>query len=120
MAASQVDALLAEIEVGEVWGVGRRITAPLAGMGIATVAQLRAADPTAIRDRFSVVMERIVMELRGVACLALEQVAPPKKQITSSRSFGKPVTSLQELREAVTCYVPAPRRSCAGNGRSRR
>ncbi|MBC7944904.1 MAG: DNA polymerase V subunit UmuC, partial [Burkholderiales bacterium] len=58
-----------------------------------------------MRDRFSVVMERTVMGLRGVSCLALEEVAPPKKQITSSRSFGQSVAGLQELREAVTCYM---------------
>ncbi|MBC7944903.1 MAG: hypothetical protein H7X91_06525 [Burkholderiales bacterium] len=39
MAAKQVDAFLSQIEVGEVWGVGRRITARLAEMGITTVAQ---------------------------------------------------------------------------------
>lgn len=105
MAAEQVDALLARIEVGEVWGVGRRITSGLADIGVTTVAELRAADPKAIRDSFSVVMERTIMELRGVPCLALEGLAPSKKQITTSRSFGQSVTSLQELREAVTCYI---------------
>ena len=105
MPGDQRDALLQSIEVGEVWGVGRRITARLADIGIATVAELRVADPKAIRNRFSVVMERTVTELRGVPSLALEEVAPAKKEITCSRSFGTPVVSLQELREAVTCYM---------------
>ena len=94
-----------DFEVGEVWGVGRRIATRLEQMGITTVRQLRGADVTLIRREFSVVMERTVMELRGVSCLALEDVAPPKKQIMSSRSFGLPVYDLPGLEESVAAYV---------------
>jgi DNA polymerase V len=45
------------------------------------------------------------MELRGISCLALEEVAPAKQQIICSRSFGAPVMHLAELREAVTSYA---------------
>lgn len=99
------DALLASIEVQEVWGVGRRITGRLADMNIRTVVQLCNADSRTIRQRFSVVMERTVMELRGVPCLELEEVAPAKKQIICSRSFGRPIMSLAELSQAVLTYI---------------
>ena len=97
--------IIGDFDVGEVWGVGRKITARLEQMGITTVRQLRGADVTLIRREFSVVMERTVMELRGVSCLALEDVAPPKKQIMSSRSFGQPVFDLPGLEEAVAAYI---------------
>jgi len=96
---------MARIEVSEVWGVGRRINVRLATMGIHTVLDLRNASPKAIRARFGVVMERTCEELRGVPCLDLEEVAPPRQQIMSSRSFGKPVECIEELREAVAAYV---------------
>ncbi len=96
---------LSKIEVGEVWGVGRRTTPKLCEMGIETVLDLRNASPKAIRSRFGVVMERTCEELRGVSCLALEDVAPAKQQIMSSRSFGKPVERIEELQEAVATYV---------------
>lgn len=96
---------MSRIEVGEVWGVGRRINARLAAMGIQTVLDLRNASPKAIRAQFGVVMERTCEELRGVSCLELEEVAPPKQQIMSSRSFGKPVECIEELQEAVATYV---------------
>lgn len=99
------DDLLASIEVGEVWGVGRRIAARLAEMDIHTVGQLRAADTQTIRRRFSVVLERTVWELRGIPCLALEEVAPAKQQIMCSRSFSHAVTGLPELSQAVVTYV---------------
>lgn len=46
------------------------------------------------------VLERTCLELNGQACLDIEQ-AEPKKQIISSRSFSKRITSQQELMEAV-------------------
>lgn len=97
--------IFGEIAVGEVWGVGRRIEARLADMGIETVEALRRADPSRIRAHFSVVLERTVRELNGVSCLALEDVAPPKQQIMSSRSFGTLVFGFDELREAVASYT---------------
>jgi DNA polymerase V len=97
--------LLCTIEIGEVWGVGRRIAAKLNAMNIHTVDDLRRASPKAIRLHFSVVLERTVAELQGISCLALQDVAPPKKQIVSSRSFGRMVMTLEELGEALSTYV---------------
>jgi DNA polymerase V len=50
-------------------------------------------------------MERTGNELRGLSCLALEEIAPAKKQIISSRSFGEMVTTYDGLREAVSTYT---------------
>lgn len=98
-------ALFERIAVGEVWGVGRKITAKLEAMGITTVRDLCAADAETLRSRFSVVLERTVRELRGVSCLDLEDVVPDKQQIMSSRSFGSLVYELSELEEAVSSYI---------------
>jgi len=96
---------MSQLEVGEVWGVGKRIAKRLNAMGVETVLDLRNAPIKEIRAQFGVVMERTCNELRGISCLELADVAPPKKQIMSSRSFGLPVTTLAELREAVASYV---------------
>lgn len=97
--------LMATIDVGEVWGVGRRVAARLNDMGIYTVLDLRNAKPAEIRKHFNVVMERTCQELRGVPCLELEDVAPDKQQIMSSKSFGQPVTEVSDLCEAISAYV---------------
>uniref|UniRef100_UPI0039F660E8 Y-family DNA polymerase n=1 Tax=Sulfuriferula sp. GW6 TaxID=3345112 RepID=UPI0039F660E8 len=102
---NDLDTLLADIAVNEVWGVGRRLTAILSKMGITSVRDLRDADPGRIRKRFSVVLERTVQELRGVSCLEMEDVAPAKQQIMSSRSFGQAILTLEALSEAVTIHV---------------
>jgi DNA polymerase V len=101
----ELDDWLSHIEVGEVWGVGRKITERLQAMGIRTVQALRLTDPATIRERFSVVLERTVRELNGIACLELEDVAPDKKQIISSRSFGAYITRIEDLGEAVSQYM---------------
>lgn len=105
MSEFQLSQLFAGIDVGEVWGVGRKIHARLSDMGIATVQQLRDADPEMIRAKFSVVLERTVRELRGVSCLDLEEVAPDKQQIMCSRSFGEYVYDRNQLEEVLASYV---------------
>jgi DNA polymerase V len=105
MSATERRTWMTKIAVGEVWGVGRRIAARLETMGIQTVFDLVTSDIKAIRAQFSVVMERTVSELRGISCLELEDVAPPKEQIMASRSFGKMVHSIEELGEAVSWHI---------------
>lgn len=101
----ELDSLFGRIEVGEVWGVGRRLTERLGGLGIATVRDLRGADAAMLRREFSVVLERTVLELRGVSCLELEELAPAKKQIMCSRTFGAYIHTQRELEEAVASYM---------------
>lgn len=97
--------MMAEIDVGEVWGVGRRVATRLNEMGIYSVLELRNAKPAEMRKHFNVVLERTCQELRGVPCLELEDVAPDKQQIMSSKSFGQPVTEVADLCEAISAYV---------------
>ena len=100
-----VEAYLAEFKVGDVWGIGSKWAAKLGSHGIFTALELSQAQPAWVRQHFNVVVERTALELRGVACLPLEQIPPPKKQIVSSRSFGQVVSDLTSLREAVSTYT---------------
>lgn len=98
-------ALFASIPVGEVWGVGRRLSAQLEEQSIGTVEALRTADPTMLRRRYSVVLERTHAELNGESCLVLDETVANKQQIMSSRSFGQYVHELEPLKEAVASYI---------------
>lgn len=97
--------LFSKLPVGEIWGVGRRLSSQLAERGIATVEALRTADAKTLRREFSVVMERTIAELNGISCLAMEDTVPNKQQIMSSRSFGQYVYDLDGLGEAVASYI---------------
>ncbi len=121
MTEQEWDAWLARIEVGEVWGIGRKLAPQLNAMGIQSVLDLKRADTATIRSRFSVVLEKTIRELNGTVCIDLEEAPPPKQQILSSRSFGMPVTDLQSLAESVTLYMSRAaeklrrQQSCAGS-----
>lgn len=93
------------IDVSEVWGVGRQHSKKLKGLGINTVLDLATSNPHQMGKLFSVVVQRIVMELQGISCIELEQAAPTKKQIISSRSFGARVTDIESLSEAMSDYL---------------
>ena len=70
-----------------------------------TPLAFKQADPLFIRERLGVVVERLVLELRGVSCLDLERHTPDRKSIMASRSFGRPITTLTEMQEAVASYT---------------
>lgn len=105
MTETELSGMFAAIDVGEVWGVGRRSTDKLNEIGIHTVLDLQRTPAKQLRAKFSVVFERIVEELNGVACLELDDVAPAKQQIICSRSFGTLTSHLPDLEQAVIAYT---------------
>jgi len=69
------------------------------------VLDLKRLDPATVKRSWSVVLERTVRELNGIACLELEDMPDPKKEIACTRSFGEQVTELSELNEAVSTFA---------------
>ncbi|MGJ7521708.1 DinB/UmuC family translesion DNA polymerase [Variovorax sp. LT1P1] len=102
---SDLDAVLAATDLCEVWGIGRRIGAQLKEAGLTSVLDVVRLDPAMVRGRWSVVLERTVRELQGQSCMRFEDVAPAKKEIACTRSFGQPVTQLKDLIEAVSQFA---------------
>lgn len=92
-------------DVGDVWGIGRRITHRLNRYGIKTAYDFTQADRRFVRKHFHVTGERTWTELQGIRCYNLEENPPAKKQICTSRAFGSPVTDYEDLREAVATYA---------------
>lgn len=66
---------------------------------------LRDADDVWLRKKLTVTGLRTAMELRGISCIPLETVQPDKKSIISSKSFGRPVSTLSDMKEAVATYL---------------
>jgi len=96
--------ILAQFPVQELWGIGRNLSKTLNLINIHTAKELRDANQKIIRSQFSVVMERMIQELRGISCLPLETVQA-RKQIISSRSFGKAISRLSDIEEALSHYT---------------
>jgi len=105
LSSASLDALFARIEVGKIWGIGRRLEQQLKQDNIQSVYDLKIANAKRIRKRYGVGVERILRELKGESCLALETVRANKQQIISSRSFGVAVQAYNEMEAAVVNYV---------------
>jgi len=101
----EADVILASIALDDIWGISRRWTEKLQQIGIHNALQLKRANVSLLRKQFGVVMERIVMELNGISCIALEEMPSPKKQILTSRSFGEKLTEYHDVRAAVTHFA---------------
>lgn len=105
MDPQEFEATMRATDVNEVWGVGRQTTKGLVAGGIHTVYDLMQLDNAAIRSRWGVVLERTVRELHGISCVDLDHTPAPRKEIACTRSFGRPVTELPDLNQAVTEFA---------------
>ena len=101
----EVDTLLSQVAIEDVWGIGRKYATFLYNHGIMTARDLKYADEQWIRKYLTVTGHRIVLELRGISCMPLEIVRPTKKGIMCAKTFGQEIKEFTELAEAVACYV---------------
>jgi len=105
--------------VGEIWGIGRRISRFLGQHNIRTAYDLTQKNRAWVRKHLTVTGERTWLELQGIPCIDLERIPPEKKQICTSRMFGIPQTSIDGVSEAITLYASIcaekvrKQRSCA-------
>lgn len=97
--------LLKRAPVDEVWGIGRRYAEKLKDRGIETAWHLACCDDQAMGKEYSVVLQRTILELRGIPCADLELQAPPKKQIISSRAFGSRQQGWKPIEQSIASYV---------------
>jgi DNA polymerase V len=97
--------LLDKFSVNEVWGVGKNLTQKLNEMNLNSVLDLKKSNAIFIKSRLNINVARIIYELNGIICFPLEQGLTKKKQIVTSRSFGRKISNYQGLVEAVTTFV---------------
>ena len=97
--------VLRRLPVIEVWGIGPRVTKRLNAMGIFTAADFRNADPVYIREKFSIVQMRTLLELRGTPCIPLEEEREIQDQLIYSRSFAQPVTTRDDMEQVLSIYA---------------
>ena len=91
--------------IEDIWGIGPGYSRRLHAHEITTALQLRNVNDRWVRQELRIVGLRLVWELRGISCLPLELCPPPKQSLMVSRSFGRPITTLTEMREAVATYT---------------
>jgi DNA polymerase V len=102
---AEIEAILRDFPLSDIWGVGRQWSKKLLQYNINTALDLANADHRWVRKAFNIVLARTALELKGTPCLSLEDISPSKKTMISSRSFGTPVTNPEHLREAVSMHA---------------
>ena len=96
--------IIKKMFVEDIWGISVNWGKKLRSLGISTVYDLKKSSPGFVKKNLGVVLERIVHELNGVPCLDLEE-SSPKKNIMSSKSFGRPIEDLIQIEEALSSYA---------------
>lgn len=105
LSRQQLDELLAQVNIHDVWGIGPKYALFLESHGITTARALKDADEKWVRRYLTVTGARIVLELRGISCMPLEAERPPKQAIMCAKTFGREVTSYEEMQEAISTYT---------------
>jgi len=97
--------LLKTTAIGDVWGIGTRLSERLQALGIHNAWQLRECSENLIKKRFSVNLQRTQLELRGISCQPATQQAKSRKQLVVSRSFGQASDEMLDVAEAIRSHV---------------
>ena len=98
------DEYLKKFEIQDIWGVGRQLTKFFIKNNILTAFDLKNVSNTWIKKSTNVLSAKTVMELRGIPCIDLLPHSEKRKSCCVSRSFGRKVSNLEELKEAITAH----------------
>ena len=99
-----INNILKDFDIGDVWGVGRQLSKLYKKNGVDNAYKLKNISNTWVKKSTNVLGAKTVMELRGVSCIDLETQETKRKSCCVSRSFGKKVESLEKLRESITTH----------------
>lgn len=103
--AADRDDCLQQVDVEDIWGIGRRYALLLKSYGIRTAFDFSRQSTHWVESKMTVTGLQTLLEIQGRPCFNLDKHPRPNKSIISSRSFGRGVSLLDELKEAVACYV---------------
>lgn len=92
-------------DINDVWGIGRKQASKLENQGVKTAYDFTQLSGTWVRKYMTVVGERTWKELRGLSCIDMESAPSAKKQICTSRSFGKMVEDIETMSEAIATHA---------------
>jgi len=107
---------LKRTEINDVWGIGHRHAKRLEQYGVYSAYDFAQMPKAWVRQQMTVVGERTWKELNGEPCIDMEQIAPAKKQICTSRAFGQTIADIEGLKEAVSSFASI----CAGKLRKQK
>ena len=96
---------LKEFSISKIWGIGSQLTKKMNARGINNGYQLTQKSDLWIQKQMGITGLRLVKELRGEACLQLNNKWQRKKSITTSRTFAQGIDNIRDLSKALTTYA---------------
>ena len=90
--------------IGDVWGIGRRISSFLQRYNVSSAYDFIQLDKGWVRKNMGVVGEKTYLELNSVSCLELDLIPSDKQSCCVSRSFSQPIEKLFDLEESISTY----------------
>lgn len=94
-----------QVALGDVWGLGRASVAKVEKLGVGDVAAFAGMGPGLVRETLTVTGQRTHAELRGIQCFTFTDASASRQSIACTRSFGRAVTSFDDMRQAVADYT---------------
>ena len=98
------DYILQRTNVHDIWGIGSKLAKFLMDNGVNNAFDLREFNESFARKK-GVVLQRSILELKGVICNEVEKESAKKKSICVSRSFGMKLNAYEDIRSALIVYV---------------
>jgi DNA polymerase V len=97
---------LSATDIGDVWGVGRRLETKLRQSGLRTAKDLASVAPRWARQQMTITGEKTVRELNGQSCYPLGQTGMDdgQKSLSVTRSFSKGLRSASDLEKMIATF----------------
>ncbi|MEG1999184.1 MAG: Y-family DNA polymerase, partial [Bacteroidales bacterium] len=111
-----IEKVLHNFSIGDVWGIGRRFAKNLLSIGVVTAWDFTQMKRERVRQIMGVAGLRVWEELRGTPCIDIECGYQAKQQICVSRSFAGEIETFEELRSSIVTFASM----CAAKLRSQK
>jgi DNA polymerase V len=99
----KIEKALKWLNIGDVWGIGRRLTVKMQDNGVFKAWDLLQKPEMWVRKIMGIQGTRMINELKGIRQLELDAPSP-KKSIAVTRSFMEMLTKKEEIRERVETF----------------
>ena len=97
--------LLLDLDVEEVWGIGRNYKKRLEELGVTSIRKFKEMDPSIVKKLLHIVGLRTWYEINEYLCHPIETKFRVPKMITCSRSFGSTVWEPIQVRNAFWTFL---------------
>lgn len=102
---NEIDNYLKNVEVGEVWGIGRNYAKAMNRVNVKNVYNLKSLLGTEQYQKYNVNIKRIIEELNGKPCISIDNIVKSKKSIAHTRTLFKGMSGKVKIEKLVADFA---------------